>query len=74
MITADMLERYVYLRDDGALVVQSMLDKTMAFEQRNLLLSCVEDNIWCGRDGERIDYEGAIRDFYEIIEARKEKG
>lgn len=54
------IERYVSLRDDGVLVVESMFRKIAGADERRWI-SCVEDNIV----NETIDYEGAVKDFYE---------
>jgi hypothetical protein len=62
-IDADTLSKYVTLRNDGALEVQSVLYKIMPRTEAKRLISCVEDNIFQDADGEHINYEGAIRDW-----------
>jgi hypothetical protein len=60
----DTLRKYVSLRGDGTLVVESVLEKLMETDTARLL-ACVEDNIIETSEGEQIDYMAALKDFYE---------
>ena len=61
-IDDDILSQYVYLRDDGVIVVESILEKQLG-NDIDRLLSCVADNIIETDEGEQIDYVKAIKDF-----------
>ena len=61
MIDWDKISDYIYTRDDGALVYQSIFQKTIDRLAWERLLNCIEDNI--DFDTDVIDWEKARKDF-----------
>jgi len=72
MITICNADRYIYVRHDGALVVESIFKKQFDGDS-DLLLSCVEDNISDTGEAEIIDWPAAIRDYRKAITIKKQE-
>lgn len=71
-MTIQDLDAYIYVDRLGRLVVESIVRRYFIGDY-DLLLSCVEDNIHHGDDGEEvIDWNGVEKDYAETLN-KKEK-
>jgi hypothetical protein len=57
----EVARRFIYLRLDGAIVWESILDAYIGCENRKRILILVEDNIV----GDAIDWAGVWKDYKE---------